>query len=182
MNDLSPRPQPGPDKPPSTLNSPLASRPSVNGRSGPVITGQMTDSELSEAMTAPPASPEALTRRVAALLSHYYQPDVAADARIMADRDWVEALAGIPAWAVGKACSEWVREESRRPAPADIRRLALAKLDRVRAEQAHRAPAVPEPLPVIDEAERARRAAVVAQLVGGVAAKRPPVERPEDAA
>lgn len=55
------------------------------------------------------------------MLSHYFTPALSEDGRVLVDRDWVQTLGHFPAWAVEQACSEHVREDTRRPTPAAIK-------------------------------------------------------------
>lgn len=75
------------------------------------------------------------------LLSHYYQPDTdPAVVRMMA-ADWWDVLGAFQRQAVEQACREWLRDGTRRPAPADIRALVGKQL----ARQHVSLPPPPEP-------------------------------------
>ena len=78
---------------------------------------------------------------VALLLSHYFLPDVPAEIKKAQARDWVDNLIEFGAELVGAACREWLREHSRRPMIADIRKQCLA----IEAERQQRA--APPPVP-----------------------------------
>lgn len=67
-----------------------------------------------------------------ALLSHYYQPEVPAGVDELAMADWISVLGDLPQEAVTGAIQEWLRDETRRPTPAGIRKLALARIERPR--------------------------------------------------
>lgn len=51
---------------------------------------------------------------------------------------YVKALGGLPRWAVSQAYDQWERTESRKPTPADIVKLAEARMRPMREELEHR--------------------------------------------
>lgn len=94
---------------------------------------------------------------VLTLLSFYYVPDE--DPRVVAaqGRLWVEDLRAFPRHVIEAALRDWRRNESRRPAPADIIRLCRQHMPRPRVVS------LPEHRePLTDEAKRR-----IASLVGG---------------
>src|SRR5438094_75095 len=78
---------------------------------------------------------------VALLLSHYFLLEVPAEIKKAQTRDWVDNLIEFGAELVGAACREWLRERSRRPMIADIRKLCIAlEMERQRSTM----PPIPE--------------------------------------
>lgn len=76
-----------------------------------------------EACPAP--SPEWLKGRVATLLSHYYAATAHEGINAMVAHDWLESLAVLPQSAIAEACATWRDNETRKPTPAQIRKLAI---------------------------------------------------------
>ncbi|KAF0138389.1 MAG: hypothetical protein FD153_1357 [Rhodospirillaceae bacterium] len=59
------------------------------------------------------------------MLLHYHLPNVTpADLAVML-ADWIVALNNLPAWAVTVACQQYLSTQSFRPAPHDVRALAM---------------------------------------------------------
>lgn len=58
-------------------------------------------------------------------MSHYWTADDPIEARREQVRDWIEDLVEFGPATVADACREWRRTQSRRPTPADIRRLCV---------------------------------------------------------
>jgi len=91
-----------------------------------------------------------------ALLSHYYKPNMPDGIEELAMTDWIDALQGFPQMAVDDAVREWLRGETRRPTPADLRRRCAARVDKPK-------PQIPEdqrpfkPVVVTDEQLERRR-------------------------
>lgn len=81
------------------------------------------------ATDAPRPSARWTAMEVMALLSLYYQPDIPEGVDEMAMANWIEALADLPQDAVKLGMKAWIRGETRRPTPADIRRLAESHLE-----------------------------------------------------
>lgn len=75
---------------------------------------------------------------VARLLQHFFSPDMPDVARRTIAEDWLEDLREFGPEIVERACREWRQTQSRRPTPADIRKLCIA-------EQIARGPALPAP-------------------------------------
>jgi hypothetical protein len=81
--------------------------------------------------TAPPSRPQRspaereIAIRVAGLLAHYWTPDTDPAAQRAQILDWIADLKEFPVGAVEGAIVTWRRTQSRRPAPADIRKLIL---------------------------------------------------------
>lgn len=65
-----------------------------------------------------------------ALLSHYYQPDLQDGIDELSVANWLDVLGDLPQQAVDDAIGEWLREETKRPTPADIRIRAKRRLSR----------------------------------------------------
>jgi len=72
-----------------------------------------------------PARGDETAARVTVLLSHFFVVDLPPAAHAALLRDWLRALADLPLWAIDGACNRWIAERDRRPAPANIRALAL---------------------------------------------------------
>lgn len=71
-----------------------------------------------------------LTGRVAALLSHFYQPSVSDEEYRMIMADWRDVLGDIPAQAIEDAIRIRLRSADRtRPTPGEIRQLAMGRID-----------------------------------------------------
>jgi hypothetical protein len=64
---------------------------------------------------------------IARLLSHYWAGDDPPETRRAQAEDWIEDLLDFDLGIVAEACAQWRRGMSRRPTPADIRRLAIAE-------------------------------------------------------
>ncbi len=72
-----------------------------------------------------PATNQWLTARARSLLLHYHLPNATpADLAVML-ADWIVALNNLPAWAVTVACQQYLCTQSFRPAPHDVRALAM---------------------------------------------------------
>ena len=71
-----------------------------------------------------PADRSWMMGRVATLLSHFYVSQTAESEMRAVMMDWHNALAEFPAWAIGEACSEWLKTMDRKPTIAGIRKLA----------------------------------------------------------
>lgn len=125
-----------------------------------------------------PAPRHWISGRVVVTLSHYFvAQQEAAVVKAIAD-DWADLLSEYPAWAIAKACKWWISRENehhhRKPLPGDIQDRAHREMGAVRAARMvlERGIAAPEPerepvaVEITDE-ERARRAALVAELWSG---------------
>ncbi|WP_420023561.1 hypothetical protein ACN9JG_04085 [Cereibacter azotoformans] len=64
----------------------------------------------------------------------YYEADMLPQDRAAMLDEFARALSDLPRWTVARAFDEWVKTGTRRPTPADIRRLALSELDTIHAE------------------------------------------------
>lgn len=63
--------------------------------------------------------------RVKTLMAHYWvgkEDELSSAAKFL---DWYEILKGFPYWAIDEACKEWMANETRKPAIAQIRALAV---------------------------------------------------------
>ncbi|QCO00513.1 hypothetical protein D3093_35295 (plasmid) [Azospirillum argentinense] len=68
-----------------------------------------------------PADGPWVNGRCAALLSHYYVPDVPFELQVAALEDWVRLLSPFPKWAIQAAVDEWLSRPGRqKPMPGDI--------------------------------------------------------------
>ena len=70
-----------------------------------------------------PADRAETSARIAALLAHYFVPDMPAGLQTVIMTDWLDELAEFPAWAIQEACRGWLRNEKRKPTLADIIRV-----------------------------------------------------------
>jgi hypothetical protein len=96
---------------------------------------------------------------VARLLLHYYSPgDLSEAARKAMAQDWVEDLVEFGPTAVAHGCREWRQTQSKRPTPADIRRLCIESQNRRRENAVRSLPppardAEPPPMSAEERAE-----------------------------
>jgi hypothetical protein len=108
-----------------------------------------------------------LTETIARLMSHYWTADDHPAARQAQIEDWLEDLSEFGLDVARLACADWRQSQTRRPTPADIRRIAVAEWNRRNPQP----PPVylPEPPPLIEDetkrAEMAARAAGLANLM-----------------
>lgn len=66
--------------------------------------------------------------RIKTLVAHYWvgkEDELSSAAKFM---DWYEALKSFPYWAIEEACKEWMANETRKPAIAQIRALAVTAI------------------------------------------------------
>lgn len=113
-----------------------------------------------------------------ALLSHYYQPDTPAGIDELAMAQWIAALGDLPRQAIEYATMEWIRNERKRPTPADIRGRAQARIE-------PRTPPPPDddewpfaPRTAIPPEEMERRRVTAERIIKEVAAKKDAREAP----
>lgn len=140
----------------------------------PISTMQEAQSILAKCETLRrPAKRDWIAGRVATLLSHFYVSLMGeAEMRAVAS-DWLDALAEFPEWAIGEACSEWLRTQDRKPTIAGIRKLCaqhFAVVEYTR-QKAMRGPQATEERAPISPEERAARAATIAETVERLARK-----------
>lgn len=92
---------------------------------------------------------------ISRLMSHYWTADDPIESRREQIIDWIEDLIEFGAAAVADACREWRQTQSRRPTPADIRKLCIAEQIRQREAEIRflPPPAKPEPEAVQINAE-----------------------------
>lgn len=82
---------------------------------------------------------------IARLLLHYYSPgDLSEAARKAMAQDWVEDLVEFGPTAVSQGCREWRQTQSKRPTPADIRRLCIESQNRRRENAVRSLPPPPD--------------------------------------
>ena len=67
-----------------------------------------------------PADRAQTSVRIAALMAHYFVPDMPAGLQAVLMNDWLAALAEYPAWAIQQACRTWLRGEKRKPTIAEF--------------------------------------------------------------
>ena len=84
----------------------------------PEIRGAMV--EIDRILEPAPNPEKTISARVTVLLSHYFVPDIPFDVQVAMLADWVDALRTYPWWAIEGACAEWLKNERRKPTPADI--------------------------------------------------------------
>lgn len=77
-----------------------------------------------------PAPPGWISARVTALLHHYWMPEMSRGVAEAVAADWQEVLGGYPKAVIRAACEDWLRAETRRPTPADIRKLCQDHMPR----------------------------------------------------
>jgi hypothetical protein len=110
-----------------------------------------------------PATVSAISILVTKLLSHYWTAEEHPAARQAQVEDWIGDLIEFGSGVVQEACAEWRRSETRRPLPADIRKLCQEERDR-RQWRATRALPAPAPVPTQrqrDHAEERRLAEAI---------------------
>lgn len=107
---------------------------------------------------------------IARLLSHYWTGEDRIETRQAQIEDWIEDLIEFDLAAVAEACQQWRRTERRRPAPAEIRKLAAEEQWRIayRARPRLAAPAEKpgEPEKAITPEEREWMRGKLAELAG----------------
>ena len=89
-------------------------------------------------------------------MSHYWLATEPEPVRRTQLEDWLEDLGEFSPAAVAAACREWRQTKSKRPTPADIRKLCIVAQNRRRDSEAKALPAParrpePEPEPMSDE-------------------------------
>lgn len=103
----------------------------------------------SKASPAPPNSARQIAAQIGRLLSHYWTADEPVALRQAQAEDWLDDLSEFPPEIVAAVCREWRRNETRRPLPAELRRLC-------KDEVASRQPLLPKPPPITLEEATAR--------------------------
>lgn len=98
-----------------------------------------------------------LAARIATLLAHYWQDGDDVSMKTMIGGDWLECLEVLPKACIERACSWWRDNETRKPKPADIRRLTIEFFGVRRWDELMRVKKLTE-LPIINKA-RAEQAA-----------------------
>ena len=89
-------------------------------------------------------------------MSHYWLATEPEPVRRTQLEDWLEDLSEFSTAAVADACREWRQTKSKRPTPADIRKLCIVSQNRRRETEAKALPPPvrqpePEPDPMSDE-------------------------------
>jgi hypothetical protein len=116
--------------------------------------------------------PKALVAEVAALLSHYFDPNVDEDVRLRAQAHWVRTLGGLPAWAVQQAIADHVRTSEKRPSPASMRQAVVDLCAPYSREIERRRDLADYRMEPLSPDERAERKAVVERARKRAAKKR----------
>ena len=80
--------------------------------------------------------------RCLTLLSHFWREDDPVELTAAIGKDWADVLEGLPQEYIDRACIQYLREENRKPKPADIYRRAR---DLMPAPRFVTPPAPPEP-------------------------------------
>lgn len=87
-----------------------------------------------------PASRQWISGRIATLLVQFYTTTLPEEVHAAIARDWIEALDGLPGWAIQRACAWWIGPENpdlgKRPLPGHIARLARDEMGGVRMIEA----------------------------------------------
>lgn len=86
-----------------------------------------------------------IAERISTLLSHYWTADESAALRDAQLGDWLEDLNAFAASVVAQAVAHWRQHETRRPTPADIRKICDEFSSRRAAVPAGRPPRLPRP-------------------------------------
>lgn len=97
---------------------------------------ERAETQLNEYLLPP--SRDWLMGRCATLLAHYWVPEMGPSLQEAVARDWGIKLERFPAWAIEKACQDYMSAEpDRRPTPGRIEKLCIAEIssaDRHRAK------------------------------------------------
>ena len=109
--------------------------------------------QTTSSTTSRPADILALVSR---LMGHYWLPTEPEPVRRAQLEDWLEDLIEFSTAAVAAACREWRQTKSKRPTPADIRKLCIVSQNRRRETEAKALPPPvrqpePEPEPMSEE-------------------------------
>lgn len=87
-----------------------------------------------------PASRQWISGRIATLLVQFYTTTLPEEVHAAIARDWIEALDGLPGWAIQRACAWWIGPENpdlgKRPLPGHIARFARDEMGGVRMIEA----------------------------------------------
>ena len=87
-----------------------------------------------------PASRQWVSGRIATLLVQFYTTVLPEEVHAAIARDWIEALDGLPGWAIQRACAWWIGPENpdlgKRPLPGHIARFARDEMGGVRMIEA----------------------------------------------
>ncbi len=108
-----------------------------------------------------------MSETIARLMNHYWTADDHPAVRQAQIEDWLEDLSEFGLGVVRFACGDWRRDQTRRPTPADIRRIAAVEWNRQnpQAQPAYQPEAAPRIEDETKRAEMAGRAAGLASLM-----------------
>ncbi len=108
-----------------------------------------------------------MSETIARLMNHYWTADDHPAVRQAQIEDWLEDLAEFGLGVVRFACGDWRRDQTRRPTPADIRRIAVVEWCRQnpQPQRAYEPEAAPRIEDETKRAEMAGRAAGLANLM-----------------
>lgn len=84
------------------------------------------------------AAPGETLKRINAVLALYFEPDTDPQAKAAIREEYVRALAAFPAWAMHRACDQWVKSSVRRPSPGELAILAGKEIQPFTDELARR--------------------------------------------
>lgn len=83
-----------------------------------------------------PASPQWISGRIATILVQFYTTALPDEVHAAIARDWIDALQGLPGWAIERACAWWIGPDNpdlgKRPLPGHIAKLAREEMGGVR--------------------------------------------------
>lgn len=80
-----------------------------------------------------PADVNACKVAVASLMAHYYTADMPEQLYKMIGEDWILCLKEFPEWAIKEARIEWIKNNSKKAYPNDIRKLCFKAVSKDRA-------------------------------------------------
>ncbi|ULB09141.1 hypothetical protein ORIO_04260 [Cereibacter azotoformans] len=94
---------------------------------------ERSSEDLIQAIHSPGDDAYTITR-ARTCLRLYFEADMLPEERAAMLDEFARALADLPRWTVARAFDAWVKTGTRRPTPAEIRRLALSEVDGIKAE------------------------------------------------
>lgn len=75
-----------------------------------------------------PPSNEEVAVRLTKLFTFFYAPDRDVNISAAAIEDWIRYMREVPAAIFGDVCEEWAQTKTKRPAPADLLKIAREKI------------------------------------------------------